>query len=373
MRVTTLICLVEAFTYAVLAETRSTQRRQDSSSILAGTSMRILPLGASITAGEGSSDSNGYRKDLLDMLVPPATIDYIGSLRNGTMAGNQHEGHSGFTIAEVGGQAPKSTPQRPNVILLQAGLNDVVHNDNLTVAPARLGTLVDQLFKACPDATVIVGNLIPNTDPTRLTRIKHFNAALPAEIHSRASSGAHVMLVDFFSALTTADLGADGAHPNDSGYMKMARVWYDAITEAVASGFIGAPVDVQQPHTARSNDELHQPTDIVFYYIKFCVEKHISKHNYLNALINHPQDDFINFEAYQLYDFFKPTANPNDSDANAHSDHDRNSYAVCIRDDKHFHQLSKDHYHDHKESHSNHASHDFFLQDGLSLDAMRWS
>ena len=63
-----------------------------------GIELRILPLGASITAGQGSTDGNGYRLDLQNLLAG-TEMQYIGSLRSGTMADNYHEGHSGFTIA----------------------------------------------------------------------------------------------------------------------------------------------------------------------------------------------------------------------------------------------------------------------------------
>ncbi|KAL8899223.1 MAG: hypothetical protein Q9207_006304 [Kuettlingeria erythrocarpa] len=65
-----------------------------------GIELRILPLGASITAGQGSSDGNGYREYLQQDLTG-TTMQYVGSLRSGSMAGNYHEGHSGYTITLV--------------------------------------------------------------------------------------------------------------------------------------------------------------------------------------------------------------------------------------------------------------------------------
>lgn len=65
-----------------------------------GVELRILPLGASITAGQGSSDGNGYRSYLQQDLAG-TTMQYVGSLRSGSMTDNYHEGHSGFTITLV--------------------------------------------------------------------------------------------------------------------------------------------------------------------------------------------------------------------------------------------------------------------------------
>lgn len=62
-----------------------------------GIELRILPLGASITAGEGSTTGNGFRRFLQEDLQG-TKMQYVGSLRSGDFADNYHEGHSGFTI-----------------------------------------------------------------------------------------------------------------------------------------------------------------------------------------------------------------------------------------------------------------------------------
>ena len=59
--------------------------------------LRVLPLGASIVAGVGSSDGNGFRAHLRDALAD-MKVEFVGTLRSGSMADNYHEGHSGFTI-----------------------------------------------------------------------------------------------------------------------------------------------------------------------------------------------------------------------------------------------------------------------------------
>lgn len=51
--------------------------------------LRIMPLGASITLGYGSTDHNGYRKALRQQLRYEGwQVNMIGSLRNGTMHDN---------------------------------------------------------------------------------------------------------------------------------------------------------------------------------------------------------------------------------------------------------------------------------------------
>ena len=51
--------------------------------------LRILPLGASITYGQGSSDRNGYRKHLEQMLQHSGTVvDMVGTVSAGKMKDN---------------------------------------------------------------------------------------------------------------------------------------------------------------------------------------------------------------------------------------------------------------------------------------------
>ena len=66
--------------------------RRDDDPIVPGHSnfpLRILPLGASITWGQKSSDGNGYRGHLRDMLQKRSTVvDMVGTMKSGNMPDN---------------------------------------------------------------------------------------------------------------------------------------------------------------------------------------------------------------------------------------------------------------------------------------------
>lgn len=94
-----------------------------------GTQLRILPLGASITVGFRSSDYNGYRQHLADRLSG-SNVQYVGTIRAGTMKDNWNEGHSGYTIAQVQNSDAEALSERPNVILLHVGTNDLAYDDS---------------------------------------------------------------------------------------------------------------------------------------------------------------------------------------------------------------------------------------------------
>lgn len=206
-----------------------------------GLNIRLLPLGDSITFGLESSDGNGYRNALHNLLQPGNTVNFIGSLKAGTMADNDNEGHSGFTIVQIQNASTNSLalPARPNVVLLMAGTNDVF-GGSISTAPSRLSTLIDSIFSKCPDTALIVATLTPLSSGQ--ASVDTYNAAVTQLVAQRQASGQHIVLASM-SAVLASDL-ADGVHPDDAGYVKMANAWYPAIQQAAAKGWIGTPVQV---------------------------------------------------------------------------------------------------------------------------------
>ncbi|GAA2348979.1 hypothetical protein [Dactylosporangium salmoneum] len=88
----------------------------------AATSVKIMPLGASITWGTASSTGNGYREELRRHLVDDAgvAVDFVGSQRSGTMADPDNEGHPGYRIDQVAAGADQwLAAARPDVVLRQ--------------------------------------------------------------------------------------------------------------------------------------------------------------------------------------------------------------------------------------------------------------
>jgi hypothetical protein len=122
--------------------------------------------------------------------------------------------------------------------------NDMRQNFQVSTAPFRMGQLIDRIFEVVPSTTVIVGTLLPNGNPAVEARIRTFNANLGGVISNRTAQGKKVSMVDMHSDwFSLADLGADGIHPTDVGYLKMARVFYTGIVAAAAN--ISSPVAVK--------------------------------------------------------------------------------------------------------------------------------
>lgn len=207
--------------------------------------LRVMPMGDSITSGFRSTDNNGYRSALRDLLAGDMTgLDFVGTLKDGSMADRDHEGHSGWRIDQVAGIATAALQRyHPNVVTLHLGTNDMGQNYQVDSAPSRLAALIDQIFSVEPDASIVVAEIIRPADPTSDSRTLTYNAQLPAIVQARANAGKHIVMVDMASALTTADL-SDGLHPNDGGYQKMAAVWNDGIRQAIANGWVQAPTPI---------------------------------------------------------------------------------------------------------------------------------
>jgi len=207
---------------------------------LNGLNLRIMPLGDSITYGYASTDGNGYRQYLLTSLAGNY-VNFVGSQKAGTMADNNNEGHSGAIIDEIANYAYLSLPERPNVVLLMAGTNDMNNNVDPGNAPARLSALIDEILAACPDAVVVVAQIIPAANPATFARLTTFNARISLLVNQKQTAGKHVLKA--WMPMTTDDL-IDGLHPNGIGYNKMATGWIEALTRANVKGWIGQPVVV---------------------------------------------------------------------------------------------------------------------------------
>ncbi|KAF4438886.1 SGNH hydrolase [Fusarium acutatum] len=190
---------------------------------LKGKNLRIFPLGDSITYGYKSSDGNGYRKTLRDLLVKAGnTVDMIGSARAGIMDDNDNEGHSGYIISQVA-EYNSAYKQRPNVLLLHAGTNDMGQATGSDTAPERLDSLVGALVAALPDAAVVAARIIPAASSATESRIRVYNNAITKLMSARARKGQHIMMVA-------------------CRYNKMAIKWAIALTAADHLGWIKAPV-----------------------------------------------------------------------------------------------------------------------------------
>lgn len=206
-------------------------------------SLRLEPLGDSITYGIDSTTGNGYRQPLWNELSGEGyPLNFVGSVQAGSMADGGNEGHPGYRIDQISALTDASlATYKPNVITLMIGTNDLIQDYEESTAPARLSSLIDQIVADDPTATVLVSNLIAGTNASLAAGEPAYNATIPGIVQSKQAAGKHVLFVDM-SAFTTADLSSDGIHPDDTGYQVMANAWNTGVQTATADGWISQPV-----------------------------------------------------------------------------------------------------------------------------------
>lgn len=130
----------------------------------------------------------------------------------------------------------QSLEQRPNIILLHAGTNDMNPNKAIATegndpveASKRLGSLIDKMVSVCSDAVVLVAMIIDTCDPAQSRATKLFQTLVPGVVQQRLDGGKHVLAVNFTS-FPTSEL-RDCIHPTNKGYALLGDYWINALTQ----------------------------------------------------------------------------------------------------------------------------------------------
>ncbi len=219
--------------------------------------LKIMPLGDSITFGSPDRSYGGYRRLLGTLLANDGyLVAFVGSRRSGegVTPDPNNEGHPGWTIPQMKNGIDTEgwlEASRPDIVLLHIGTNDIRKGDAAS-APSNLSVLLDDILARVPQTHIIVAQIIPfrrGPDPGH----QSYNAAIPGVV---ASKGPRVSMVDMQAVLSPSDY-ADGLHPNAGGYDKMARAWEPAI-RAFLSGAT-QPVAVEMPPGASPGREATSP------------------------------------------------------------------------------------------------------------------
>jgi lysophospholipase L1-like esterase len=162
------------------------------------------------------------------------------------MSNNYFAAWSGKTIKYISDHVGPSLKQRPNIILLHAGTNDMNPNPWVSTegnepgaAAERLGGLIDKITTECPDAVLMVAMIINTCDPAQSPQTKQYQALIPGVVAARRAAGHQVLAVDFTS-FPESEL-RDCIHPTNKGYSLFGDFWYDFITQ-IPKEWINAPL-----------------------------------------------------------------------------------------------------------------------------------
>ena len=193
---------------------------------LGGAPLRIMPLGSSSTVGAGSLRTAGFRGPLEDLLARDGiSFDMVGSQRSGplSMADPDHEGHGGWTMDRMQPNlAGWMTSQKPDIVLLQVGTNDLISGVGAAITADRLDAMLRTIRATSSAYVVVAGVWAPLR--TRLPARTDYARLAAAVVDRHRAAGEPVTFVDTSTLLGPTDL-YDGLHPAASGYRKIAAMW----------------------------------------------------------------------------------------------------------------------------------------------------
>ncbi|MEQ1878259.1 MAG: SGNH/GDSL hydrolase family protein [Bdellovibrionia bacterium] len=199
--------------------------------------LKILPLGDSLTEGGYNLGgkwyvAGGYRNFLKSILTTKGIkIDFVGSRKSGPVPEDdvEHEGYSGWRVDEVAAVTPDILEkQKPDIVLLMLGSNDIVQNYQLRTLTARFAALVDLILNSDPNVRIIVGSPTPTNN--LIFNQRKFAHHLALKTYVALKNHPRVRFTGMFvgAGINLKDL-TDGVHPTPSGYEKMARTWAKSI------------------------------------------------------------------------------------------------------------------------------------------------
>ena len=214
--------------------------------------IKIMPLGDSITNGTQSTHFSGYRGPLWTKLSTDGgyNINFVGDLQTGSEYQVidptfivDHEGHDFYTTVQIANDVDSYlTSNATDIILLHIGTNDVKDLTSssdpvIDQTVAKVSDILDNIDTYSLDIKVIVARIINHStsDPTsKRNTTTSFNSKLETMLQNRIASGDNIEIVDMENDAgidyteTTGDM-FDRLHPNDSGYDKMANLWYEKL------------------------------------------------------------------------------------------------------------------------------------------------
>jgi len=184
-----------------------------------------MPLGDSITSGDNYGDNNAFRRVLWELLTGSGyDFDFVGSLQDGNFIERQHEGHNGWTDAQIAADVYTFLEVNPaKIVLLHIGTN------GLNTNPADVERILDEIDRWENDntETVIVilariinrqGHVCPNPSTTTT-----FNNNVAAMASARINDRIVIVDMECGAGLDYQADMADLLHPNITGFSKLAH------------------------------------------------------------------------------------------------------------------------------------------------------
>lgn len=208
-------------------------------------SCEILPLGDSITVGNGSNNSFSYR-GTLQGLIGVGRCSFVGPYTDPNTDATldvDHAGIAGETIPEVEARTGTAlgyltSPYSKSIVLWLAGANDA--NDfpepDLNASADSFEQTIEDIYAVSPNIYIFVGTGTPNKDASDDARVDTLNGLIATKISDlqTAHPGIRIYTVGINAAFKANSGWAsaymtDNTHPNEAGYTVMAKTWAAAL------------------------------------------------------------------------------------------------------------------------------------------------
>lgn len=204
---------------------------------------RVLAFGDSLTAGEVSApsmSSSGYDSLWQTLvLVPqasyPTQLEMLLRARYTQQASATtvtNAGQSGESAVNGARRFPGVVANaRPEVVLLLAGANDLSLGQT-AIQPTVQAVNAMATEARFRNARVFIATMTPPRPGSRglsASLVQSYNSGL-----AQVARGEGAVLVDLHAALLSnvnTYIGADGLHPTEAGYRRMAEAFFDAIRQ----------------------------------------------------------------------------------------------------------------------------------------------
>ncbi|KAI0433190.1 hypothetical protein F5Y09DRAFT_299975 [Xylaria sp. FL1042] len=224
--------------------------KPQSGPIAYGVPLRIMFIGASITLGDPRQSA--YRMQLREWLVSLGNaVNCVGTERFGRFKDNDVQAYAATPIHILHEKAMEAVPKmQPNLIIVNAGSSDCFQEKSWGSAHGYDYTrnLVDFLFQAAPNTTVILSTLVTSTSPKFERCIKSINAQIRQVATDVKREGKHLVLSEQHydqglpGRITKEFIKSDQMHPTFEGWQMMGEIYKQDILEADANNWIVAPV-----------------------------------------------------------------------------------------------------------------------------------
>ncbi|KAI1344477.1 carbohydrate esterase family 3 protein [Xylariaceae sp. FL0016] len=217
--------------------------------IAGGMPLRIMFIGASMVLGD--PPQSAFRMRLREWLVSLGNpVNCVGTNRFGNFKDNDVQAFAATPVKILHEKAMEAVPQmQPNLIIINAGSSDCFQEGHWGSAHALDYTrdLVDFLFEASPNTTVILSTLVMSPDEKKERCIKSFNAQIRQVAIDVRREGKHIAMAEQHydqglpGRVTAEYIKSDDMHPTFEGWEMMGEIFKESIREVDGNGWLQAP------------------------------------------------------------------------------------------------------------------------------------